>query len=80
MAVDIPALNSDLEEYGEIQFCDINNNTNFIVVITGVDQEFYQEIYNIIDVAVTSDYPVIQNFDLQEGVLKVECLKEAPAF
>ena len=80
MAVDVPGLNSDLDEYGEIKFCDVNSDTNFVVVIEEVSQEFYQEIYNIIDVAVTSDYPVIHNFDLTNGVLKVECLKEAPIF
>lgn len=70
MAVNKEQLSTDLETFGEILFCDKNNEKTFIVVMQGVVNK--EAVEAIINLACSSDYPNQNHCTLRNGVYKCE--------
>ena len=63
MAVDRNALIQELEQYGNVVFCDINNIISYVVVMSDwtSDEATFEAIANIY---IIPDYPYLYNFTL----------------
>jgi len=69
--VDRQALIEELEQYGNVVFCDQNNEISYLVVMSDwtSDQVTFEAIANIY---IVSDFPYLSNFTLVNGVLKAQ--------
>ena len=73
MVVDRNALIQELEQYGNVVFCDINNTISYVVVMSDwtSDEATFEAIANIY---IIPDYPYLYNLTLQDGTLKAQYL------
>jgi len=71
MAVDRDALIQELEQYGNVVFCDINNTISYVVVMSDwtSDAATFESIANIY---IVPDFPYLYNFTLQDGTIKAQ--------
>lgn len=71
MAVDRDALIQELEQYGNVLFCDINNIISYVVVMSdwNSDEDTFKAIANIY---IIPDYPYLYSFTLQDGTIKAQ--------
>lgn len=71
MVVDRNALIQELEQYGNVVFCDINNIISYVVVMSDwtSDEATFEAIANIY---IIPDYPYLYIFKLQDGTLKAQ--------
>jgi hypothetical protein len=71
MAVDRNALVQELEQYGNVVFCDINNTISYVVVMSDwtSDAATFESIANIY---IVPDFPYLYNFTLQDGTIKAQ--------
>ena len=71
MAVDRNALVQELEQYGNVVFCDINNIISYVVVMSDwtSDQATFEAIANIY---IIPYFPYLYNFTLQDGTIKAQ--------
>jgi hypothetical protein len=71
MVVDRNALIQELEQYGNVVFCDINNIISYVVVMSDwtSDEATFEAIANIY---IIPDYPYLYIYKLQDGTLKAQ--------
>ena len=71
MAVDRNALLQELEQYGNVVFCDQNNEISYLVVMSDwtSDAATFESIANIY---IVPDFPYLYNFTLQDGTIKAQ--------
>ena len=63
-------LNTELEQFGTIEYLGINNERSFIIVTTWNATE--QEFITIADKYVKPDYPILENITFIDGTIKAE--------
>jgi uncharacterized pyridoxamine 5'-phosphate oxidase family protein len=71
MAVNTQAFSTSLSQYGTVEFCDINNEISYIIIIyeyTGDETIFL----GLVDQYLIQDYPYQTNLTLVNGILKAE--------
>lgn len=73
MAVNTQDLINDLQPYGVVDFCGVNNPKSYVVVLNNVITD-ETTLKNIIDGYVLTDYPNIGTITLVDGTFKVEYL------
>jgi hypothetical protein len=71
MAVDRNALVQELEQYGNVVFCDQNNEISYLVVMSDWTSgaATFESIANIY---IVPDFPYLYNFTLQDGTIKAQ--------
>jgi len=71
MAVDRDALVQELEQYGNVVFCDQNNEISYLVVMSDwtSDAATFEAIANIY---IIPDFPYLYSFTLQGGTIKAQ--------
>jgi|GWRWMinimDraft_13_1066021.scaffolds.fasta_scaffold05897_4 hypothetical protein len=71
MAVDRDALVQELEQYGNVVFCDQNNEISYLVVMSDwtSDAATFEAIANIY---IVPDFPYLYSFTLQGGTIKAQ--------
>ena len=69
--VDRQALIEELEQYGNVVFCDQNNEISYLVVMSDwtSDAATFESIANIY---IVPDFPYLYNFTLQDGTIKAQ--------
>jgi len=69
--VDRQALIEELEQYGNVVFCDQNNEISYLVVMSDwtENEATFESIANIY---IVPDFPYLSNFTLVNGVLKAQ--------
>lgn len=69
--VNTTELRNELELYGDVLFCDVNNDISYVVVVNNWSGGLstYENIQNTY---ITTTYSKLINLTLREGVLKVE--------
>ena len=69
--VDRQALIEALEQYGNVVFCDQNNQLCYLVVMSDwtSDEATFEAIANIY---IVPDFPILSNITLVNGVLKAQ--------
>ena len=71
MAVDTQAFSASLSQYGTVEFCDINNDISYVVIIreyTSDETTFLDRV----DQYLVQDYPYLANLTIIDGILKAE--------
>lgn len=61
----------ELQQWGIVEFCDVNNEDSWIVVMTDVTTDL-EIIKSITDNFLLNDYPFQETMTLIDGVLKTE--------
>ena len=74
MAVDTQALITELEQYGTVEFCDINNEKSYIIVINNYNSD-EATFLNLVNTYLIQDYPNQIALTIADGVLKSEYYK-----
>lgn len=74
MAVDTQAFITELQQYGTVDFCDINNEKSYIVVMSNytADEATFLSLANTY---LIQDYPNQVAFTIADNVLKTEYFK-----
>ena len=69
--VDRQALIEELEQYGNVVFCDQNNELCYLVVMSDwtSNEATFEAIANIY---IVTDFPILSNITLVNGVLKAQ--------
>jgi hypothetical protein len=69
--VDRQALIEELEQYGNVVFCDQNNEISYLVVMSDwtENEATFESIANIY---IVPDFPYLSNLTLVNGVLKAQ--------
>jgi hypothetical protein len=69
--VDRQALIEELEQYGNVVFCDQNNEISYLVVMSDwtENEATFEAIANIY---IVPDFPYLSNLTLVNGVLKAQ--------
>jgi hypothetical protein len=69
--VDREALITDLENFGNVVFCDQNNEISYLVVMSDwtENEATFESIANIY---IVPDFPYLSNLTLVNGVLKAQ--------
>jgi hypothetical protein len=69
--VDRQALIEELEQYGNVVFCDQNNDISYLVVMSDwtENEATFESIANIY---IVPDFPYLSNLTLVNGVLKAQ--------
>lgn len=69
--VDRQALIEELEQYGNVVFCDQNNEISYLVVMSDwtENKATFESIANIY---IITDFPYLSNLTLVNGVLKAQ--------
>jgi hypothetical protein len=60
-----------LEVYGEVEFCDINNDMSYVIVMNGWTGTI-DNFVDIVSVEVIPTYPTTDALTLVDGVIKSE--------
>jgi len=71
MAVDTQTLISELQNYGTVDFCGVNNSKSYVVVLQNVITDEIT-IKNIIENYILTDYPIQDVMSLVNGVFKCQ--------
>ena len=69
MAVDKQAFITDLEQYGTVDFCDVNNPQSWVVVMSNWTSDV-STFESIATMYLSQDYPNQADLTLVNGVLK----------
>ena len=73
MAVNTQDLINDLQPYGVVGFCGVNNPKSYVVVLNNVITDEIT-LKNIVEGYVLTDYPNINTMTLVDGRFKIEYL------
>ena len=71
MAVDTQAFITELQQYGTVDFCDINDEKSYVVVISNYTAD-EATFLSLADAYLIQDYPKQVTLTIMDGVLKTE--------
>ena len=71
MVVDTQALITELEQYGTVEFCDINNERSYVIVVNNYNSD-ESTFLNLVNTYIIQDYPNQIALTIADGVLKSE--------
>ena len=74
MAVDTQAFITELQQHGTVEFCDINNEKSYVVVMSNYTAD-EATFLNLADVYLIQDYPNQLTLTINGGILKTEYFK-----
>jgi hypothetical protein len=69
--VDRAALVTDLESFGDVEFCDQNSDISYLVVMLNWTEN-EDTFKTIADIYITPDFPYLYTISLVDGVLKAQ--------
>ena len=71
MAVDTQAFSTSLSQYGTVEFCDINNDISYVVIIREYTSD-ETTFLDLVDQYLVQDYPYLANLTITDSILKAE--------